>query len=73
MAARSPTFLATTPAVTATRGASDWHASAVAENVELTVKSMLARSRIIADAAERGDVQVVGGIYSIRTGNVTFA
>ncbi len=62
------------PAVLATRsGASDWHASAVAENVELAVKAMPARSRIIADAAERGDVQVVGGIYSIRTGNVTFA
>ncbi len=61
------------PAVKATRGADDWHTSAVAENVELTVKSMLARSRIVADAAERGDVQVVGGIYSIRSGNVTFA
>ncbi len=62
------------PAVRATRGAAgDWHASAVAENVELTVKAMFARSRIIADAAERGDVQVVGGIYSVRTGNVTFA
>jgi carbonic anhydrase len=62
------------PAVLATRGAAgDWHASAVAENVELTVKAMLARSRIIAGAAERGDVQVVGGIYSIRTGNVSFA
>ncbi|HEY6325801.1 MAG TPA: carbonic anhydrase [Candidatus Cybelea sp.] len=61
------------PAVLATRGAGDWHASAVAENVELTVKAMLARSRIIAGAAERGDAQVVGGIYSIRTGNVSFA
>lgn len=62
------------PAVLATRGvAGDWHASAVAENVELTVKAMLARSRIIGDAAERGDVQVVGGIYSVRTGSVTFA
>jgi len=62
------------PAVLATRGgAGDWHASAVSENVELTVKAMLARSRIIAGAVERGDVQVVGGIYSIRTGNVTFA
>lgn len=62
------------PAVLETRGAAgDWHASAVAANVELTVKAVLARSRIIAETAERGDVQVVGGIYSVRTGNVTFA
>ncbi len=62
------------PAVQATRDvAGDWHASAVAENVKLAVKAMPARSRIIADASERGDVQVVGGIYSIRTGHVTFA
>jgi carbonic anhydrase len=62
------------PAVRATRDAQgDWHACAVAENVELTVKAMLARSRIVADAVERGDVAVVGGIYSIRTGNVAFS
>ncbi len=62
------------PAVMATRGAAgDWHASAVAENAELTVNAMLARSRIIADAAQRGAVQVIGGIYSIRTGIVAFA
>jgi carbonic anhydrase len=62
------------PAVRATRGVEgDWHASAVVENVELTVKAMLARSPIIADAVEHGDVAVVGGIYSIRTGNVAFS
>lgn len=62
------------PAVQATRGVEgDWYASAVAENVELTVRAMLARSRIVADAVERGDVAVVGGIYSIRTGNVAFS
>jgi len=62
------------PAVRATRGiGDDWHASAVAENVELTVRAVLTRSRIIADAVERGDVAVVGGIYSIRTGNVAFS
>jgi len=62
------------PAVQATRGGvGDWHASAVAANVELTLKAMLARSSIISGAVERGDVAVVGGIYSIRTGNVAFS
>jgi carbonic anhydrase len=62
------------PAVRATRETqADWYASAVAANVELTVQAMLARSRIISDAVERGDVAVVGGIYSIRTGNVAFS
>ncbi|MBV8345951.1 MAG: carbonic anhydrase [Candidatus Eremiobacteraeota bacterium] len=62
------------PAVQATRGGEgDWHASAVAANVELTVTAMLARSHIIGGAVERGDLAVVGGIYSIRTGNVAFS
>jgi carbonic anhydrase len=62
------------PAVRATRAdAGDWHASAIAENVERTVKAVLANSRIVAGAVEHGTLQVVGGIYSIRTGNVAFA
>jgi carbonic anhydrase len=62
------------PAVRATRDAGDdWHASAIAQNVELNVSAMTAGSRIIADAVARGDVQVIGGIYSVRTGNVSFS
>jgi carbonic anhydrase len=62
------------PAVRAASSAGgDWHAGAIAQNVELNVAAMTAGSRIIGDAAARGDVQVIGGIYSVRTGNVAFS
>jgi carbonic anhydrase len=62
------------PAVRAASNAGgDWHAGAIAKNVELNVAAMTAGSRIIADAVARGDVQVIGGIYSVRTGNVAFS
>lgn len=62
------------PAVRAASSAGgDWHAGAIAQNVELNVAAMTSGSRIIADAVARGDVQVIGGIYSVRTGNVAFS
>jgi carbonic anhydrase len=62
------------PAVTATRGAAgDWYENAIAHNVELNVKAMTAGSKIVSDAVVRGDVQVIGGIYSVRTGLVAFS
>jgi carbonic anhydrase len=62
------------PAVRAASGSgSDWYAGAIAQNVDLNVAAMTAGSRIIADAIARGDVQVIGGIYSVRTGNVAFS
>jgi carbonic anhydrase len=62
------------PAVRAASGAGgDWHAGAIAQNVELNVAAMTAGSRIIADAVARGDLKVIGGIYSVRTGNVAFS
>jgi len=62
------------PAVRAAGSAGgDWYAGAIVQNVELNVAAMTAGSRIIADAVARGDVQVIGGIYSVRTGNVAFS
>lgn len=62
------------PAVTATRDAAgDWHENAIARNVELSVKAMTDGSQIVSDAVARGDAQVIGGIYSVRTGLVTFS
>jgi carbonic anhydrase len=61
------------PAVRATRGSpGDWHENAIVQNVALNVKAMTAGSRIIAEAVDRGEVQVIGGIYSVRTGHVSF-
>jgi carbonic anhydrase len=62
------------PAVRATRGRTgDWQENAIAQNVALNVKAMTAGSTIIAEAVARGDVQVIGGIYSVRTGSVSFS
>jgi carbonic anhydrase len=62
------------PAVTGTRDAAgDWHENAITRNVELSVKAMTDGSQIVSDAVARGDAQVIGGIYSVRTGLVTFA
>jgi carbonic anhydrase len=34
---------------------------------------MTAQSTIVSEAVERGDVKVVGGIYSLSTGHVAFS
>lgn len=64
---------AVAPAVRATRGfPGDWLENAVAYNVALNVRAVLAGSKIVSDLAEAGQVQVTGGIYSLSTGIVTF-
>jgi carbonic anhydrase len=61
------------PAVRATRDdEGSWYDNAIARNIELNVEAVKARSTIIADAVEHGEVQVIGGIYSVRTGSVSF-
>jgi carbonic anhydrase len=61
------------PAAKATRGApGDWVANAVVENVKRNVREMTAGSKIISDAVSAGDVEVVGGIYALHTGEVVF-
>ncbi len=62
------------PAVLASRAEpGDWYENAIARNVELNVGAMTAQSTIVSEAVERGDVKVVGGIYSLRTGHVAFS
>jgi carbonic anhydrase len=61
------------PAVTATKGQSgDWLANAIAENVELNVRAARQRSSIVDDDATSGRLRVVGGVYDLHTGRVTF-
>jgi len=50
----------------------DWVGNAVAENVKLNVAAMTGRSTIIAQAVKRGEVEVRGGVYDLRSGSVTF-
>ena len=59
------------PAATSTRDRGDdsWYA-AVVENVRLNVEKLRTSRPIMADALSRGDVQIVGAVYDLRTGNV---
>ncbi|HTX60137.1 MAG TPA: carbonic anhydrase [Verrucomicrobiae bacterium] len=62
------------PAAVATKGeAGDWLSNAVHENVKRNVAAVTARSSIVADAAKSGSLQVVGGVYDLKTGTVTFS
>ena len=61
------------PAAKATHDAGgDWIAKAIAENVRLNVAAMSARSAIVAAAVKSGALEVVGGVYSLHTGQVRF-
>lgn len=42
------------------------------ENVELTVKSIVNRSPVIADLIAKGQLKVVGAVHDVATGVVTF-
>jgi carbonic anhydrase len=46
-----------------------WY-TAVAENVRLNVERLRTSRPIMAAALSRGDVEIVGGIYDLRTGKV---
>lgn len=61
------------PSVQAARGfPGDWLENAVAHNVARNVKAITAESKIISNAVDGGEVQVVGGIYNVSTGWVAF-
>jgi carbonic anhydrase len=61
------------PAVRATRDAEgDWYENAIAHNVKRNVDALTVKSQIIADAIDRHEAKVAGGIYSMRTGQVKF-
>jgi carbonic anhydrase len=61
------------PAAGATRGVQgDWVVNAIAENVRLNVQAVANRSTIITNAVKAGDLEVVGGVYDLRSGSVSF-
>jgi carbonic anhydrase len=41
-------------------------------NVEMTIQQIKERSPIIADFVEKGTIDIVGGLYDVDTGKVTF-
>lgn len=43
-----------------------------AKNVQLNMQRILDESEVIADMVKQGEVQIVGGMYDINTGKVTF-
>ncbi len=42
------------------------------KNVHLTIDRILAESPVLAEMAENGEIQIVGGMYDINSGAVTF-
>lgn len=61
------------PAAQATRGVQgDWVANAITENVRLNVQAVTSRSSIVANAVKAGELEVVGGVYDLRSGSVSF-
>lgn len=61
------------PSVQAARGfPGDWLENAVAHNVARNVKAIIAESKMISNAVDGGELQVVGGIYNVATGWVAF-
>ncbi|HEX4013461.1 MAG TPA: carbonic anhydrase [Candidatus Cybelea sp.] len=65
---------AVAPSVEATRRLpGDWIANAVEHNVERNAGELIAHSDIVAAAVAAGDLRVIGGIYDLRTGSVSFA
>lgn len=61
------------PAVKATKGMpGDWLNNAIAENVKQNAVAVAARSTIVSDAIKAGKLNVVGGVYHLHTGEVSF-
>ena len=42
------------------------------KNVELTVQRILERSPILRDMVNKGELEIVGAMYDVHTGKVTF-
>ncbi len=62
------------PSVQAAQGfPGDWLENAIAHNVARNVEAIVARSEIISEKRNAGEVQVVGGIYNVATGWVAFS
>jgi carbonic anhydrase len=50
----------------------DWWENAVTENVRLNVAALTQRSDIVAEAVNSGAVGVIGGVYDLHGGKVSF-
>lgn len=55
-----------------TSGNAEYVSAVTHANVDLNVKSIGERSRVIADLVAAGEVQIVGAMYDVATGRVTF-
>lgn len=44
-----------------------------AKNIELTIQKLLSDSPVLRDMSERGEIKVVGAMYSVSDGSVTFS
>ncbi len=61
------------PAVEKTRGApGDPVSNAVRANVEMVVKQLRTSTPILSELVEHGKLKIVGAVYSIKTGSVTW-
>jgi carbonic anhydrase len=61
------------PAVRETKGgAGAWLDNAIARNVRDNVQALTTRSSIVADAVSQKSVQIIGGVYDLHSGKVTF-
>ncbi|MEO6836010.1 MAG: carbonic anhydrase [Candidatus Tumulicola sp.] len=61
------------PAVKSTQGEpGNWLDNAIARNVRDNVAALTARSTIVADAVKSKSAGIVGGVYDLRSGKVTF-
>lgn len=64
---------AVAPAVRAARSLpGDWLENGIAQNVAHNVKAIASQSKIVAEPVASGRVQVVGAVYNVTTGVVTF-
>lgn len=55
-----------------TSGNAEFVSAVTHANVELNVKSIPERSRVITDLVAAGELKIVGAIYDVATGRVTF-
>lgn len=43
-----------------------------AKNVEMTIDNIRANSQVLAELEQQGEIKIIGGMYDIKTGEVTF-
>jgi carbonic anhydrase len=42
------------------------------KNVEMTVNNITAKSEVLKDMVEAGELKIIGAMYDVNTGKVTF-